>query len=153
MQDELSFIDIAENAGALPALPDGGDLWPRIASAHAARRRRRRTRRIVGGLSAVCLAAALAVGLRPPSDTSAVDWQARAQALELQLDETMGASRSDRILTTTTADELVQIDRALQAAYDRGAGKSELLPLWKQRSELLSVMLAVRQQQLALTRI
>ena len=37
-------------------------------------------------------------------------------------------------------------------AYDRGANKTELVPLWKQRSELLGLLLG-RQQQLALTRI
>ena len=52
-----------------------------------------------------------------------------------------------------TEAELARVDRALQAAYDHGARKNELLPLWKQRSELLSLLLAVRQQQLALTRI
>lgn len=152
MQNELSFIDIAENIDASPSLPDGGDLWPRIAAAHIATRRRRRMRRFGGGIFSVFLVAALAMGLRASRDESPVDWQARAQALELQLDESM-AARSVHAFTTDVQQELVQVDRALQSAYDHGAGKSELLPLWKQRSELLSVMLAVRQQQLALTRI
>jgi hypothetical protein len=56
-------------------------------------------------------------------------------------------------LSSDTQEELARVDFALQSAYDRGADKSELAPLWKQRSELLSVLLAARQQKLALTRI
>ena len=48
---------------------------------------------------------------------------------------------------------LQRIDSALQAAYDRGARANELAPLWKERSELLSTLLAVRQQSAAITRI
>ena len=83
---------------------------------------------------------------------SSVDWEARAEALEIQLNQAEAMSRGARA-TADTESELATVDRALQAAYDRGADKSELVPLWKQRSELLSVLLTVRQQQLALTRI
>ena len=92
-------------------------------------------------------------GWQSPRETPAVDWQARAQALEIQLNQVSAASQASLPLTSDTEVELARVDRTLQAAYDRGARKNELLPLWKQRSELLSLLLAVRQQQLALTRI
>jgi hypothetical protein len=89
-----------------------------------------------------------AIKLREPP---AVDWQARAQALEMQLNDAL--AQRDLPVSVDTEEELERVDLALQAAYDRGANKTELVPLWKQRSELLSLLLAARQQQLALTRI
>jgi hypothetical protein len=78
-----------------------------------------------------------------------VDWQARAQALEIQL-----AAYSVPADSSSTVDtELARIDASLQAAYDRGAPANELVPLWKQRSELLGALLIARQQQVTLTRI
>lgn len=92
-------------------------------------------------------------GWQSQREAPVVDWQARAQALEIQLNQANAASQTRQPLASDTEVELARVDRTLQAAYDRGARKNELLPLWKQRSELLSLLLAVRQQQLALTRI
>ena len=154
MQDELNFRDIAENLPASPSFLAGGDLWPRIEAAHLARRRTRRIRRFAASGTAIALLIAVAFfGWQPPREAPAVDWQARAQALEIQLNQMNAASQVSLPLSSDTEVELARVDRTLQAAYDRGARKNELLPLWKQRSELLSVLLAVRQQQLALTRI
>ncbi len=97
------------------------------------------------------ISVAVFFGLPSPHESPAVDWQARAQALEMQLNE--AAAQTKTPSTSDTEAELARVDRALQAAYDHGARKNELLPLWKQRGDLLSLLLAVRQQQLALTRI
>jgi len=154
MQDELNFRDIADNLPASPSFLAGGDLWPRIAAAHLARRRTRRIRRFAAGGSALALLVVLAFfGWQTPREAPVVDWQARAQALEIQLNLMNESSQATMPSATDAEVELARLDRTLQAAYDRGARKNELLPLWKQRSELLSLLLAVRQQQLALTRI
>lgn len=151
MQNELNFSDLADTAAAPAMLPPSADLWSRIAAAHRARRRRRTVLRVAGvGSAAVLLIAVVTLGVHSMREPT-VDWQARAQALELQLNEAI-AQRSAP-LSSDTQEELARVDFALQSAYDRGANKSELAPLWKQRSELLSVLLAARQQQLALTRI
>jgi hypothetical protein len=152
MQGELSLRDLADTSAEPMILPAGADLWPRIAAAHAARRRRRIVRRFVGaGSAAVFLIAVVIAGVLKTRESAAVDWQARAQALELQLNQAI--AQRDELPSVDTEEELERVDLALQSAYDRGANKKELAPLWKQRSELLSVLLAARQQQLALTRI
>jgi hypothetical protein len=155
MQDELNFRDIASQLPASPSFLTGGDLWPRIAAAHVARTRARRIRRVAAGGAALTLliSAAVFFGLPSSHESPAVDWQARAQALEIQLNEATAAAPTKTPSTSDAEAELARVDRALQAAYDRGARKNELLPLWKQRGDLLSLLLAVRQQQLALTRI
>jgi hypothetical protein len=155
MQDELNFRDIAAQLPASPSFLAGGDLWPRIAAAHSARRRMRRIRRVAAGgmVLTLLISAVVFFGLPSPHESTAVDWQARAQALEIQLNEATASTSERTPSTSDTEAELARVDHALQAAYDRGARKNELLPLWKQRSDLLSLLLAVRQQQLALTRI
>jgi hypothetical protein len=154
MQNELNFRDIAESLPASPSFLAGGDLWPHIAAAHLARRRTRRIRRFAAGGTAVALLIAVSFfGWQSQREAPTVDWQARAQALEIQLNQANAASQARQPFASDTEVELARVDRTLQAAYDRGARKNELLPLWKQRSELLSLLLAVRQQQLALTRI
>lgn len=149
---ELRLRDMADPSIEPAMLPPSADLWSRIEIAHLARRRRRSLRRIVGaGSAAVLLIAAIATGVFKLREPAAVDWQARAQALELQLNDAI--AQRNELPSGGTEEELERVDLALQAAYDRGASKTELVPLWKQRSELLSVLLAARQQQLALTRI
>ena len=152
MQSELRFIDLADTSAEPAMLPPSADLWQRIATAHVARKRRRTVRRVAGvGSAAMLFVAMVTVGVVKLREPTSVDWQARAQALELQLNEALvqrGVQPAG-----DTEEELERVDFALQAAYDRGANKNELVPLWKQRSELLSLLLAARQQQLALTRI
>jgi hypothetical protein len=149
---DLSLRDLADTSAEPMILPPSADLWARIAAAHVARKRRRTLRSIVGvGSAAVLLMAAATVDIVKTREPAAVDWQARAQALELQLNEAIAFRNAPP--SGDTEEELERVDFELQSAYDRGANKKELVPLWKQRSELLSVLLAVRQQQLALTRI
>ncbi len=152
MQSELKFIDLADSSAEPAMLPPSADLWQRIASAHAARKRRRAMQRVVGiGGAAVLVIAMIAMGAGKLREPAAVDWQARAQALELQLNDAL--AQRDLPRSGDTEEELERVDLALQSAYDRGANKTELVPLWKQRSELLGLLLSARQQQLALTRI
>lgn len=157
MQSELIHVDLrlsdlADSSAEPSMLPPSPDLWQRIATAHVARKRRRAMRRIAGvGSAAVLVVAMVTAGGVKWREPAAVDWQARAQALEMQLNEAL--AQRDMPMSVDTEEELERVDLALQAAYDRGANKTELVPLWKQRSELLGLLLAARQQQLALTRI
>jgi hypothetical protein len=152
---ELNFRDIAQRLTDAPAEEPAADLWPRIAQAHLVRRQRRRRRRVAAaGFTALALLVVVLMATRVPGPGT-TDWQARAQALEIQLHSsatfTGGAENNPLVLDTES--ELGQVDGALQAAYDHDAGKSELVPLWKQRSELLSALLAARRQSLTVTRI
>jgi len=151
---ELNFYALAQHLATAPMSEPAPDLWSRIERAHLSRRQRRHRLRFVG--ASLALVAGLAVFLaasRLPEGAS-TDWQARAQALEMQLHaRTVPIADTENPLSLDTESELAQVDGALQTAYDRGATKGELVPLWKQRSELLSALLAARRQSLSVTRI
>jgi hypothetical protein len=151
--------DIASTRAEPPA-----DLWARIGKAHVTRVRRRRLRRIaIGGVLGVALVGAIVVTepLLPKNvvNKNGTDWQARAQALELQLHTLESGSGK----TATSADvayrgdpaesELADIDGRLQTAYEHGGNNNELLPLWKRRSELLDTLIKARREGLTLTSI
>jgi hypothetical protein len=155
-----SEVDPAESPrlrlGALPVLEPSPDLWPRIAAAQATVRRGTRRRRIGAllGCSAVLASAAwLALPIRHAA--SNIDWQARAQALELEVRalEARDDPSQRLVLSADARTELVRIDAALQAAYDTGAGAEDLGMLWKRRSELLSALLQARGQDFETSRI
>jgi hypothetical protein len=147
---ELNFNDLARGLQATPE--PSADMWSRIAGAHVARRQRRVRVRLAATFAFTLAGAAFF--LVAPHLVPGTDWQARAQALELEL---RALPASDDAAEGTVAREaesgLGRIDRALQAAYDRGARANELVPLWKQRSELLSTLMAVRQQSASVIRI
>jgi hypothetical protein len=150
-ESELNLQDILERlpAGAETAHLSA-DLWPRIATAHLQRQRRRRVQRFLGtGMAAAALLTVAFVIPWQAKPGSPVDWQARAQALEIQLNTLSAPRDGNNVLDA----ELARIDAALQSAYDRGAATNELVPLWKQRSDLLGALLISRQQQVTLTRI
>ena len=144
--EELKYSKTPEPPAPSP------ELWARIARAHLARRARRQRLQMVGAASfAVAL---VAMVLAWPGGVPGTDWEARAQALELELHALPVRGIDGYNPAAVEAESrLMQLDRALQAAYDRGAGNSELTPLWKQRSELLSTLLAVRQENVAATQI
>ncbi|MDR3387809.1 MAG: hypothetical protein P4L92_12225 [Rudaea sp.] len=147
---ELNLDEVAQRLLAEPS----ADLWPRIAQAHQVRRQRRRRRRIAGAGFAVLAGLTVVLFAVRLQGSGATDWQARAQALEIQLHAgATSANGGSNPLALDAEAELVRVDGALQAAYDHGAKKNELVPLWKQRSELLSALLAARRQSLAVTRI
>jgi len=143
---------------SLPDVDPPSDLWSRIERAHGTRVSLRRRRRLAGiALFAVC-ACATTIGYwqlhaRTATAPEVVDWQARAEALELQLyamqrDNQFGNAGSHGLET-----ELGEIDQSLQTAYESGASANVLVPLWKRRSELLDTLIVARKQNLILTRI
>lgn len=145
-EQELNFRDLAARlpASATAHMPPA-DLWPRIAAAHAGRRRKRRWRRLgAGALALVATLAYTAFAWRHAA-SPAIDWQARAQALELQLDALPMPAANDP-MARLAESELAHLDDSLQAAYDRGAPPHDLGPLWRRRSELLDALLSVRRQ-------
>lgn len=160
--------DISQKTAILRAIADAstsppGDLWTRIEAAHSVRVRRRRQHRFAAGsvISAVLVGAVALGGLHMPAATSNrtaadIDWQARAQALELQL---QGLERGEPAATPAAyaanpaATELADVDRQLQAAYEHGKYTNKLVPLWKRRTELLDALIAARKEGLTLTSI
>ena len=143
--------DILANSPVVDDAP-APDLWPRIAAAHATRIRRRRTLRF-SGIGLVATSALCAVLLIPgfrsgsPDALASVDWQARAQALELQLDALPMPVEVGNSHSIATVAQISRLDSQLQTAYDGGAAHETIAALWKQRSELLSVLLSDRRQQ------
>jgi hypothetical protein len=154
-EHESNFRDLAARlpAGMTAHVPPA-DLWPRIAATHLHNRRQRRRRRLLAGGCAIVLLAALALTANfwRHAATPAIDWQARAQALELQLDAMPTPAASDP-LAQLAESELARLDGNLQAAYDRGTASRDLDPLWQRRSELLDALLSVRRQQILPSRI
>ena len=161
-ETELSFGELPRmRLGKLPVMEPSPDLWERIAGAQRVRLRRRRRLRRLGALGAGILGIVLLFGsavrfgaVDRPGSVAAVDWQARAQALELQLHALRGtAPEGSGALPADVQNELVLLDAALQAAYDDGAAHDRVDALWKRRSELLSVLLAARRHDLRISRI
>jgi hypothetical protein len=160
-EPELSFQELTQRLRLreLPVSEPSSNLWQRIAETHNGRRRRARLQRLMlgSGLAAMALAAVLVAPkwLTPAAVESEVDWQARAQALELQLHALQAAAgaRQENAGALDTQSELARIDDALQAAYDTGAERDQLALLWKRRSELLGMLISVRRQHVETSRI
>jgi len=153
-QPELTYPALAHHLrlDELPLEEPSPELWPRIAAARQLIIRRRRLRRGLGITGALVLLVLLAspAWQSLSRDAGGVDWQARAQALELEL----------HALTPTTgaADvavmqlEIANLDRALQSAYDEGNDEAQRVLLWKKRSELLGALLEARRHHLQVSR-
>ncbi len=160
-EPQLSFHELAQHLSLreLPVGEPSPDLWQRIADTHAGRVRRARVRRgIIGSsLVVIVLMAILVVPkwLEPSAMQRNVDWQARAQALELQLRalRDSGSAQADNAGALEAQAEIARVDDALQAAYDTGAEKNQLELLWKRRSELLGALISVRQRHVEISRI
>lgn len=129
----------------LPVFAPDDALWSRIAAAHAKRNATPRTRRWVALAAAAALVGAIVIAPKltgtKPAEPIAVEGQSESQALESEW----------RSLTQVSARPSVDlarlriIDAALQSAYDRGAGKDELAPLWKERNEALRGLILTAQ--------
>lgn len=131
-------------------------LWSRISIAHAQRVSRRRWQRLsVGAVLAVLVVSmALVYPRHTQHEPERIDWQARAQALELQL--AMLQSEHAAVASVGSDDvtsELETVDQRLRTAYEKGPPTEDVSPLWQRRSELLDTLLAARKQGLALTHI
>ncbi len=139
----------------LPTFEPDPTLWSRIAAAREGQVRQRRRRRLIGGLSGLATAAMLLVAVLIGAPTAPVtaqapsDWQAQARALELRWQGQPGGNA----LHPSQRLQLQSIDRALQAAYDRGDGDEQLSVLWQARSEALSRLLAGDRAGVTLIRI
>jgi hypothetical protein len=160
-EPELSFHQLTQRLRLreLPVGEPSPDLWQRIADTHVGRvRRARRRRGIIGSSLAALILVAVVVAprwLEPSAIEREVDWQARAQALELQLRalrDSTGA-HADNAGALETQSEIARVDDALQAAYDTGAERNKLELLWKRRSELLGALISVRQRHVEISRI
>jgi hypothetical protein len=160
-EPELSFHQLTQRLRLreLPVGEPSPDLWQRIADTHVGRVRRTRMRRgIIGSSLAALILVAVIVAprwLEPSAMEREVDWQARAQALELQLRalrDSTGA-HADNAGALETQSEIARVDDALQAAYDTGAERNKLELLWKRRSELLGALISVRQRHVEISRI
>jgi hypothetical protein len=160
-EPELSFHELTQQLRLreLPVGEPSPDLWQRIADTHAGRMRRARMRRgIIGSSLAALLLIAVVVApkwLEPSAMEREVDWQARAQALEMQLRALRDSSgaHSDNAGALEAQSEIARLDDALQAAYDTGAARDQLELLWKRRSELLGALISVRQRHVEISRI
>lgn len=130
----------------LPVFAPDAELWPRIVAAHARRKAMPRPRRWIA-VAAVAAAAVVAIVTVPqltgtkPGEPLAIEGQRESQALESEW----------RALTPVSARPSVDlarlrvIDAALQSAYDRGADRDELTPLWKERNEALRGLILIAQ--------
>ena len=121
----------------LPEFEPDPALWSRVVAAHGRQANRvRHTRARWIGSAIAAVAAAFFVLPRGndagPLQDEVTQWQLRSQALELQWQDGARTAGDPRVRA-----ELRLIDVELQAAYDRGAATSEVVPLWKQRSEAL----------------
>ena len=159
-EPELSFHELTQRLRlrTLPVGEPSPDLWQRIAATHAGRMRRTRMRSVIGSCLAVMALVAVLVApkwLAPSATQREVDWQARAQALELQLHALQDANgtRTDTAGALDAQSEIARVDDALQTAYDTGAEKDQLELLWKRRSELLGTLISVRQRHVEISRI
>ncbi len=137
----------------LPEFEPDAMLWSRIVAARAGQQRAARRRRLgwIGGALAAASAAFVILPriaeIDPVSDDLA-RWQQQSQALEQQWQANAHTPGDAR-----TRAELRLIDGALQSAYDRGAASSELVPLWKQRNEVLHSLITSEHRRVAVTRI
>jgi|GEM_PF-1513858 len=160
--DNISLApSLRQRIAQAPAEPPA-DLWARIEAAHFRRVRHRRVRRWTACSVGVVVLLVGVVVVSPhraslvQSGEVEIDWQARAEALELQwhaLDSKQGTSGTPTWNAEPAEVELGDLDRRLQLAYERAARKSELAALWKHRSELLDSLILARKQGLVLTHI
>ena len=131
-------------------------LWSRISATHARRVSRRRWQRLGLGtaLTVAIASAALFYPHHAAREQEHIDWQARAQALELQLAvlQSEHAAVASAGADDITA-ELDAVDQRLRSAYESGPPTVDVSPLWQRRSELLDTLLAARKQGIALTHI
>ena len=109
----------------------------------------------LAALAAAVVALALATPWRAPLPRDAGEqgaWVARSRGLEGELARIRPANAAPQGAAGLEA-ELAHIDRALQAAYDRGADARELAPLWRQRSDTLDSLVTAYRSRDAVVRI
>lgn len=150
-EPELSLK--ALRLAALPEFDPPAHLWARIEAEHQRRRQRRRIAQWGTGIAAVVALAAVLLfvpqrELVPSGSSALAVLESRSQELEQ-----MYAGLSQTASTLDDEAELRAVERALQQAYDRGAAVDELMPLWQQRNEVLTSLIALAADGAQLTRI
>lgn len=121
----MSNDPIRQRLQALPSPPLPGDLWPRL----LARREHARSRtRWLATAAGIVLAACALLLVRPIGDTP-VPPAAPAAAPAGPAVQAMASAPSPD-------DAIAAIDRALQAAYARGATDADVAPIWEIRRRL-----------------
>ncbi len=133
-------------------------LWPRIVAMHAVQLQQRRRRRWAASFAvAACLLIAVMVVPRviehTPDTAQPTDWKSLAQQLELRLQDLDRAQVVHAATLLPEQADMEALDHSLQAAYDHAASGAEITSLWQRRCALLNTLLAVRSQQLVVTRI
>jgi len=108
----------------LPEVPLPDALWQRV---EAGRRLKIRRRKLFTGIASLALLAVMATPLLAPLLTDT----------DVLRSEPLAAHQPARSEQDVHAD-LRAIDRALQAAYDRGASDAEIAPMWVARNMLLA---------------
>lgn len=127
----------------LPYFEADAALWPRIVAAQQQRVSRKRWQ--LGAFGAAAAAAVFAVvlvgPLHRPLDAGdggfAIAAQRESQSLESEWLRLTAAGNA-----ASGTSRVRVIDAELQAAYDRGANKDELAPLWQQRNDALRGLIA-----------
>lgn len=150
-EPELSLK--ALRLAALPEFDPPAHLWVRIEAEHQRRRQRRRVTQ--WGTSIAAVLALAAVLLLVPEQSAGPGGSSPLALLESRSQELeqMYASLSQSAAALDNEAELRAVEVALQQAYDRGAAADELMPLWQQRNEVLTNLIALAADGAQLTRI
>lgn len=150
-EPELSLSVVRLNG--LPEFDPPAHLWQRIETARKQRLRRRAMVRWGSGIAAV-LAIATVLLVLPGQAPSVQGGGALAQLEQRSHElEQAYAGLSQPASPFESEADLRAVERALQQAYDRGAAADELMPLWQQRNEVLSSLIALAADGAQLTRI
>ena len=149
-EPELSLKSL--RLAALPEFDPPPQLWARIEAEHRRRSQRRRIVRWGAGIAAAfALAAVLLMSPQPqvrPGGSALALLEHRSHELEQRY-----AGLSQIASPLENEAELRAVELALQEAYDRGAAAEELMPLWQQRNDVLTSLIALAADGAQLTRI
>lgn len=117
-------IPLRQELHALPEIPLPDALWRRV---EAGRRRKLRRRKLGTGIAALALAVLVATPLL-------VSLLTGPDAERGEMPVAYQPANGPRDIQA----DLHALDRALQAAYDRGASDAEVAPMWVAREALLA---------------
>lgn len=121
---ESSILPVRQELHDLPEIPLPDALWQRV---EAGRRLKIRRRKLFASTASLALVTVMAMPLLVPLFTATDVIQSEPLAAHQPI-------RSEQDVHS----ELRAIDRALQAAYDRGASDAEIAPMWVVRNTLLA---------------
>jgi len=150
-EPELSLK--ALRVAALPEFDPPAHLWARIEAEHHRRRQRRRVMQWGAAVAAsLALAAVLLLVPQRELTSSAPSALALLESRSQELEQRY-ADLEPSVTAVENEAELHAVELALQQAYDRGAAVEELMPLWQQRNDVLTSLIALAADGAQLTRI